>query len=144
MRIGSILILIIVLVGLLVGQAQYESGEEDIRNITDTLVWNYTSNIDSDVVELDRLGNIIDKSIDWAGFSLIELTKGTVEYGYIHHNFNYEVLLTLIKWFLYVWIFTALISQLPYIIAIIYIIWVAIVKGSKLIYNIIKNRRREN
>jgi hypothetical protein len=131
MRIGSIIILMIILVGLLVGQAQYEQGEENISKITDELVWEYNYTIQSDVKEINRIENIIHKTLDWGGFSFFEITKGTVEYGYNNHNINYESLLYLIKWFIIIWIIVALLGQLPYIIAIFYVIGIGLQKAYK-------------
>jgi hypothetical protein len=84
-------------------QTLYYSHQEnnetfDIYNFTENnLIWNYTSSedmirnnyskmtgLDYSEIQSKRIGNLIDKFIDFFGYSLYEINKWVMEFGYTH------------------------------------------------------------
>ena len=113
---------------------QYNSKENitfNIYNFTENkIIWNYTLEKDgiannfSDITGLNytqiqsgRVTNIIHKTIDWGGYTIFEIMKWSLEFGYTHPQYNF-------KFFMYFMMVTML---LPFIIPLIVLIYLTII-----------------
>lgn len=98
--------------GDLLYEADTEDGEyRDIYNHTESIfIWNqsqmapvYEVNASHNAswARVIRINNIVSKSVDWLGYSFMELGKLGVEIGYTGEgNFKMAGLLKMIKWLL--------------------------------------------
>jgi len=139
MRITTLLVLIFVMTLMFAGQTAYKSDLEynitrDIYNLTEnSLIWNYSvgetikTNIKSevDIIEYDinikRFGNVLGEFINFIGYSVIEVGKWGVEYGYSHpeHDLGFFLnFLIKIFWLILIIVLVPLIIPL---LAIIYL-----------------------
>jgi len=128
-------------------QTLYHSHQEnnetfDIYNFTENnLVWNYSSGEEmfrnnlSDMTSFDyskiqskRVGNLIHKFVDWFGYSLFEVSKWALEFGYTHPEYNFGYFMNFVKYWLFAMIIIALFPILIPLIALIYLMFVGIKK----------------
>ena len=147
MRFTIPLILMVVFLLMFVGQ-QINEGDIDndkirnIKNFTETnLVWNFTTqaedniNISEDtdweLLRAKRISRVIYKFVDFVGFSFMELGKFFVEFGYNNPQYDFELFISLIKWYFIILILAIISPLLIPLIAIIYLI----VVGCKNLYN---------
>jgi len=146
----SFLLLIGVLSILFVGQVLYESDihdntSRDIVNFTESsLVWNYSiDNLNTPNIGVNRLSNIIHKTIDWFGFIGFEVAKWGLEFGYNNPQYDFKFLADfMIKIVLLIIIITVLTQIIP-LIAVGYLIVHFTIKGVKKLYYKIKERKRD-
>ena len=121
-------------------QTLYYSHQEnnvtfDVYNFTENnLVWNYTSGEDmfrnnlSEITGLDygqiqskRITNIIYKFVDFFGYSLFEITKWVIEFGYTHPEYNFGFFMNLVKYWLFAMITIAIFPILIPLLALVYL-----------------------
>ena len=126
-------------------QTLYYSHQEnnetfDIYNFTENnLIWNYTSGedmirnnlskmtgLDYSEIQSKRIGNLIHKFIDFFGYSLFEISKWVMEFGYTHPEYDFGFFMNLVKYWLFAMILIALFPILIPLIALIYLIFVGI------------------
>ena len=114
----------------------------DIYNFTESkLVWNYTSGEDairnniSEMTGLDygkiqskRIENLIHKFIDFVGYSMFEVSKWVVEFGYTHPEYDFGYFMQFVKYVLFAMIIIAFFPILIPLIALIYLLFVGIKK----------------
>jgi len=140
MRLGTAFFILAALICIYAGNGLYSSSPEmDIANVTDNLQWNF------DIPEVDRsLGptyiifNIYYKAIDFVGYSLYELVKYAMEFGFNNPDYDYEKGISLIKLYLYIILFSVLIPMLIPLLAFIVIFY----DLSKSIVCKVKERRK--
>ena len=126
-----------------VGKALYhEDNTVDIYNITNNkITWNSsiwdeqreemfynTTSINTSVINMIHLKNIIYKGIDFYGYVSFEITKWGIEVGFENPQYNYQVV---IKWLFYFAIFIIILTLfpiLPILLALIYLSYVGIKK----------------
>src|SRR3990167_8947487 len=115
-----------------ISQTLYHTTQEknmtfDIYNFTENkLVWNYSlgqemsknnfSGMDYGDIQSKRITNLIHKFNDWIGYSIIEMSKWVIEFGYIYHEYDY--FLNIIKYWIFAMIIIALIPGLVPIIVL--------------------------
>ncbi len=139
MRTTSILLLIMIFLFMMAGQAAYKSdieiGEErDIYNFTEsTLKWNnsLTSELETIVEEdiqtkeygttLGRFKNVLYKFIDFIGYSSFEGAKWGIEYGYTHPEYDLRFFLDFLIKILWITVIIALIPLVVPLLALIYL-----------------------
>src|SRR6056297_3981224 len=139
-------IVLFVLFGIMfASQTLYHSHQEnnetfDIYNFTENnLVWNYSSGEEmfrnnlSDMVSLDyskiqskRIGNLIHKFVDCFGYSMFEVSKWAMEFGYTHPEYDFGYFMNFVKYWLFAMIIIALFPSLIPLIALIYLMFVGI------------------
>ena len=137
MRFAIKLCLLIVLMGMLaVGQGYYkEDSNTDIYNITKLISWErlnitfpeYDCNQKEincgNLINTNRISNIINKLSDTFGYILTEFFKWGIEAGFNNPQYNYQFFFTLIKIALYGMIFWY--CGLPLLILLILVgIWI--------------------
>ena len=143
---------------MFVSQTLYEYNAKDnvtfdIYNYTETnLAWNYTTNEDVikgnlsqsgyniDKIQSVRINNIITKTIDWIGYTIYEVTKWSVEFGYTHPEYNFKFYMNFVLCCVVVMVF---IQFFPYIIIILALLYLAI-NGIIKLFKYIKRKRKEN
>jgi len=115
----------------------------DIQNFTEsTLKWN-SSNFqperynETSNLKVSRITNILNKAVDFFGFSTFEITKFSLEYGYENPKWDYKTIMDLVIGIIYLIIIATLVPVVPYIIALIYLIGYGI-------YYLIKKWRNKN
>lgn len=128
-------------------QTLYHSHQEnnetfDIYNFTENnLVWNYSSgeemfgnnlydmtSLDYGKIQSKRVGNLIHKFVDWFGYSMFEVSKWAMEFGYTHPEYDFGYFMNFVKYWLFAMIIIALFPILIPLIALIYLIFVGIKK----------------
>lgn len=128
-------------------QTLYHSHQEnnetfDIYNFTETnFVWNYSSGeemfrnnlsemTDSDYgkIQSKRIGNLIHKFFDFFGYSMFEVSKWAMEFGYTHPEYDVGYFMRFVKYWLFAMIIIALFPILIPLIALIYLVVVGIKK----------------
>jgi len=143
---------------MFVSQTLYNNHQEDnitfdIYNFTETaLVWNYTSQQDTikdnfsdmtgydyDKIQSQRVSNIVNKFVDWVGYTLFEFSKWSIEFGYTHPEYDFEFFMNFLK---YVLIITLIAALVPLIIPFIALLYIGVM-GIKQGYNYIKNRKKD-
>jgi len=114
----------------------------DIYNFTENnLVWNYSSGEEmfrnnlSDMTSFDyskiqskRVENLIHKFVDWFGYSMFEVFKWAMEFGYTHPEYDFGYFMNFVKYWLFAMIIIALFPILIPLIALIYLMFVGIKK----------------
>ena len=128
-------------------QTLYHSHQEnnetfDIYNFTENnFVWNYSSGeerfrnnlsdrtgLDYSKIQTKRVGNLIYKFVDWVGYSIFEVSKWAMEFGYTHPEYDFGYFMNFVKYWLFAMIIIALFPILIPLIALIYLIFVGIKK----------------
>lgn len=120
-------------------QTMYHSYSEqnitfDIYNFTEnTLVWNYTTSEESinnnfTTLETKRISKIIYKFVDFFGYSLFEISKWAMEFGYTHPEYNFGYLMNFIKYWLFAMIAISILPILVPLLALIYLVLVGLNK----------------
>lgn len=133
------LLLLTVLAMLTVGQMLHQSDVKDdnfrnITNFTNQLVWNYTYQ-DSTIEGMGRLTNIVQRFVDFAGYTGFEVTKMGVEYGYENPQYDFHFFMKLVIWIIALSLLAVLLPQIVPIIAIIYLIFYYLKIGLKKLIN---------
>ena len=114
----------------------------DIYNFTENnLVWNYTSGedmfrnnisemtgLDYDKIQSKRIKNLIHKCVDFFGYSMFEVFKWVIEFGYTHPEYDFGYFMQFVKYWLFAMIIIALFPILIPLIALIYLLFVGIKK----------------
>jgi len=107
----------------------------DIYNFTENnLVWNYTygkdrvrnnffemNGLDYGKIQYKRIRNLVYKSVDFIGYSLFEISKLFMEFGYTHPEYNFGFFMNLVKYWLSAMIIIAIFPILIPLLALIYI-----------------------
>jgi len=120
------------------------------KNITDKIIWNYTNPYEDGNITADhknRFDRILYKTIDWLGYTIIELGKWSLEFGYNHPEYDFKAFSELINIFLCVLIIATILSATPAlvpIIALLYLLLVGIKKSflwvsKRIMYKPLKN-----
>lgn len=114
--------------------ANQEDGIEfDIYNFTEnSLVWNYSYiniNISEGPIKISRVENLVHKTVDWFGYSMFEVSKWAVEFGYTHPEYNFEYFFNFLRIYLYVLIVIAFAPVIVPATAIGYLICIGIKRG---------------
>ena len=155
MRLYIPLILLVGLTVMLIGQITYESDLEnnktrDIYNFTEsTLVWNFTQDIElydgtySDVGRLrtNRIGNVINKFVDFIGYSAFESSKGLMEFGYTHPQYDFNFMLKAVMYYLIISIILIAIPVLIPVLVLICLIGIAIYNFVNIIIKYFKSKK---
>jgi len=129
-------------------QTMYQSNLEenktfDIYNFTENnLVWNYTqqednikdnftkyTKLDYDQIHSKRITNIIHKGVDWFGYTLFEISKWAMEFGYTHPEYDFGFFMKFVLYWLYAMIAIALFPVIVPLIALIYLLIIGIKNG---------------
>lgn len=142
MRFSTLFIIIILFAMMAVGQAMYESHQEqkiefDIYNFTETtFVWNSTlfatenlndtGNLSYDNLQSIRIINLLNKFIDWGGYSSFEVSKWVMEFGYTHHEIDYYQFLVILKYLVYLMAISIMIPAILPLVALIYVAFIGI------------------
>lgn len=141
-------IILFALFGLMfASQTLYNSHQEnnetfDIYNFTENkLVWNYTfgedmirnnlsemTGLDYGKIQSKRIGNLIHKFVDFFGYSMFEVSKWVMEFGYTHPEYDFGYFMQFVKYWLFAMIIIALFPILIPLIALIYLLFVGIKK----------------
>jgi hypothetical protein len=133
---------------LFASQTLYNSHQEtnktfDIYNFTENnLVWNYTLEEDtirnnlSEMMGLDygeiqskRIRNLIHKFVDFFGYSLFEVSKWVIEFGYTHPGYDFGFFMNFVKYWLFAMIIIAI---FPILIPLLALIYIVIIKLNKI------------
>lgn len=112
----------------MVGQTLREN-DVPVEKVSESMVWNYTYEVNSDNKDVQRFENIVNRGIDFIGYTFMEMGKGSIEYGYKNPQIDFNMVFGFVKMILYFMLGLMLIAQLPYIIAAIYIIWMLVYTG---------------
>ncbi len=149
MRILTLFVLIGIMALMFAGQAAYLSDLEynttrDIYNTTSSLNWNSSIgetvkssiNSNTDLLEYDinveRLGNVLGEFINFIGYSVTEIFKWGIEYGYNHPEHDMGFFLDFFIKILCILIIIALIPLVVPLIALVYLffkgIYILIIK----------------
>lgn len=152
MKLMTFTLVIVFLSLMLVGQTLREYNIEEnetfnIYNFTENnLVWDYNysttiklnvsniSNINLNNIQSNRIINIIDKSIDYGGYVIFEISKWGLEFGYTHPQYHFKTIINIMIGLMILSILPALIP----IIALFYLIFEGIkwlIKKAKLMLN---------
>ncbi len=114
----------------------------DIYNWTEsTLNWNestfeyvktnVTEKLNYSFVNINRFKNILYSTMDWAGYTLFEVSKGSIEFGYINADkYNFKFTWKLLIFYIFFMILVLSLPLLIIIIALGYIIY----NGIKTLY----------
>jgi len=136
--ITGLVVLFLIMFG--VGSAYYEDKPgADIYNMTKNLVWNYSStspevyenfqnktDINLSQINSIRIRNIIHKFVDFIGFTMMEIAKWGLEWGFNHPEYNYMSFAKLLMW----WFLILTCFQIvPISLAMLYLFWVVVHKG---------------
>jgi len=136
-------------------QTLYYSHQEnnetfDIYNYTENnFIWNYTSGedmirnnyskmtgLDYSEIQSKRIGNLIHKFIDFIGYSLYEITKWVMEFGYTHPEYDFGFFMNLVKY----WLFAMMtIAIFPILIPLLALVYLALI-GLNKIFKYIKEK----
>ena len=147
--------LVLIGTGSLVGEEHLEQGDYNLEEFTikteSGLYWNsskYSPQITEIVndgtgfnfsdVHNKRVKKVINKGIDFLGFTTFEFAKFGIEYGYANPDLNGEKLVNWAKIMTYLIIALFIIPALPYIIGIGVIIFFGLRKVYRLIRGIKK------
>ena len=126
MKTGNLLGIIILMVAItlmFVGQTLYkqdfEGGEKrDIYNYSETkFVWN-SSHFETDNTPLDdtsslharRIKNIVYKFADYMGYTMFEIGKWSIEFGYKNPQYDFKFYMETLLWFLKIIIWVMIIG----------------------------------
>lgn len=127
--IGTLLLLFLFFGTFYAGNVAFENdvknGElRDIRNVTAVIQWDEINPWQLDnttIFNKTRVDNIIIKTFDWVGYTMFEVFKGSTEWGYNHgYKYNIQFMFNLLKWALYIIIFSALFIPLIVMGVLIY------------------------
>lgn len=132
---------------MFVSQTMYKSNLEenktfDIYNFTENkLIWNYTQQEDSirdnftrytkldyGQIQSKRITNLITKLVDWFGYSLFEISKWAMEFGYTHPEYDFGFFMKFVLYWLYAMILIALFPIIVPLIALIYLLIIGVKK----------------
>ncbi|MFO7881182.1 MAG: hypothetical protein R6U52_01425 [Kosmotogaceae bacterium] len=150
MKLGGFLILAVILfvvVCMFTGQAFYEQNKDNetfgIYNFTGALNWNYTLS-EKAMTELqnqtvlnfannsqDRVTNIIHKTVDWLGYTMFEIAKWGIEFGYTHPENDYKSIIHFIRISIYIIIAFLAIPAIAPICALAYLSYAGARKASQ-------------
>ena len=126
---------------MFVAQTLYQSHQQynitfDIYNYTENyLIWNDTAirhNIENNltryvpdnvIIFTKRISNIIFRFLDFVGFSLFEISKFSMEFGYNHPEYDFKYCMNLLKYFLFAWLAILIFPIIIPLIALIYLIF---------------------
>ena len=137
MRISVFFILIFVMM-MFVGQKIFEVDKEhgqvtDIYNLTENIGLNASAVRFSDsyrdpslnqdaTVNIDRVINIIFKYVDFMIFTVFEVSKWAIEFGYNHaESISFQSFLTLFYWVVIIMIISIVVPLIIPIIAVVYL-----------------------
>ncbi len=149
--IGALLIIVSMMyVGETLHNQDFEDlTPRDIYNWTATnLEWNestfervktnVTENLNYSFVNINRFSNILYKTIDWMGYTMFEITKGSIEFGYINADkYNFQFTWKLLIFYVFFMVIVIGLPLLIFLIALGYIIY----SGIKALYQKYKNRK---
>lgn len=143
MRFINLMILLFLTSLLLVGNAMYQSDIEegkmrDINNLTSDIKWDYnytTEDVSNDSIIMSRTLNIVNKGIDFIGFTSFEVAKSGVEFGYSNPQYDYQFAFDIVKLILILSIIAALVPLLIPMIALLTILCMSIYRLIKKIRN---------
>ncbi len=152
MRMTTLMILIMIFLFMMAGQAIYkedvEMGEErDIYNLTEsTFQWNYNLSYELNTIEdtiqvseynlgTERFKKVTHKFVDFIGYSFFEGAKWGIEYGYTHPEYDLRFFLDFLIKILWIGIIIAVIPLIVPLIALIYLFFKGICCLTKKILN---------
>ena len=141
MRLLGLLILLFIASTLLIGGAIYQDDLEsgnytDIKTLTSNLSWENIDPIDVNIGNssfAQSAGGIINRGIDFVGYSAVESIKIGAEFGYDHPEYNWEVFFGLVKLALIATIVAAASPLLLPLLALVTIIFMGAISLVKLI-----------
>lgn len=125
----------------------------NIYNFTENnLVWNYTNSkndirnnfshftkLDYDKIQSKRITNLIHKAVDWLGYSIFELSKWAMEFGYNHPEYDFGFFTNFVLYYLYAMIAIAIFPIIIPLVALIYLTFI----GIKKIYQWIRKKAKK-
>lgn len=135
MRLVFGVILLFIFLTMFVGQVIQEEQKNnidfDIYNYTENnILWNSSygekelnDNLEYENIQSVRLNNIITKTVDWGGYTLTEIGKWGVEFGYDNPDYDFEFFVNVIIYFLYA---TIIIGFFPVVVPIIALVYICI------------------
>jgi len=155
-----IIIISILSMTMFTGQTLYDNNQDknetfNIYNFTENnLVWNFSSSkakiknnfsnkykyLSNVEIQSIRAKNIINKFVDWVGYTLFEISKWGVEFGYTHPEYHFDDIPSFIKYCLIALIIINLLPILIPLIALIYLIF----KGIKKLFLKIKTLNKKD
>jgi len=148
MKLTTIIFLFVILFIMFSTQTLYQSNLEenkkfDIYNFTkNNLVWNYTqqessikdnftkyTKLDYGQIQSERITNLIHKTVDWFGYTLFEISKWAMEFGYTHPEYDFGFFMKFVLYWLYAMIAIALFPVIVPLTALIYLIIIGVKRG---------------
>ncbi len=158
-----ILLLLIIFGIMFTSQTLYYTHQEnnktfDIYNFTENnFVWNYTqekeavrnnlsgmSELDYGKIQSKRITNLIEKFIDFLGYSLIEISKWTMEFGYTHPEYDFSFFMNFVLYWLLAMITIAIFPIIIPLLALIYLIIIIINKLIKHLKMKLYQKKKKN
>ena len=148
MKLTNTLLLIFMIISMFAAQTLYETHQKEnvtfnIYEFTEkSLVWNYT-NPNTDIIgniseyepvnyteiQSKRIQNLIYKAIDFIGYSFYEIAKWSMEFGYTHPQYDFELFMDLVIY--YIWAIIIL-SLFPMVIPVVALTYLAVIGIRKL------------
>ena len=143
MRLITLVLIVPLFFIMFASQEMYLMNEQlnktfDIYNYTNNvLVWNYTpSKLGDDLVNLTtqqlsgqkRITAMIDKFVDFLGFTFFELASWSVEFGYTHPEYDFDWFAKIFFYILWAIIIVAIIPIIIPTMALVYVCYVGIKK----------------
>jgi len=161
MRLLNLLILLVIIAIMFTGQSLYNSDElldkdRNIYNFTEEkLIWNESikdtiSNSfegslkdmnDKHSLNIKRIGNILGEFINLIGYSAIELTKWSLEYGYNHPEQDLKFFMDFLIKILWIIVIIMFIPLIIPVLALICIFFKGVIWLWKKIFN--NERKKE-
>ncbi len=111
------------------------------ETLFETVKTNVTDNLNYSFVNTNRGKNILYKTMDWLGYTIMEVFKGSIEFGYVNADkYNFHFTWKLLIFWIFFTIFVMLIPALVFLIALGYIVY----SGVKFLYLKFKEWRLRN
>ena len=151
----GVVIILSVIFTMLMGQSIYEIDQEtdikrDIYNFTENaLVWNFPEasyiierNV-SDMTKIDIsqlqsrwFSNVIYKGMDFVGYSVMEIGKWSIEFGYAHPQYDFQFFSDIFIYYIWAMVLIAAFPILIPAIVLIYLSMVGLVRLYKILCGI--------
>lgn len=139
MRITTLVFLFVFLSFMYLGNIMLdkdiESGElRDITNLTNTFQWNESRIDNITYVNHTRANNILAKTINYYGYIFMEISKGSLEFGYNQgHKYNVGFIFKIIYIYFWILIITTLFFPVLILAYLIYLLvkWINEKRKSK-------------
>ena len=115
-------LLIVMLAMMIVGQSirEYNKDVDLIDFIDNNMTWNMNYTVEhlneSDNPKVKRVTNVVYKFVDFIGYSMFEMSKVALEFGYTHPGYDFNFMM-------YAIIFIMILPVFLPIVAVLYLIF---------------------